>query len=426
MTSTIASQETSREPAEGEGLLFDAAGLAETEFQQGAYEDAIASFTRAIALAPGRASLRVRRGAAFEAMGRLPEAAADYQAALRIDPADGATLERATLCMLESGHGEAAIALCKEVLQRRPDSLTARLGAEWVMSQLVPLWHVPMMNEAERNQAYHDGLATAVTADTTVFEIGTGSGLVAMMAARLGARRVTTCEAVDLIAQTAKKIVAQNGYADRITVLARPSHAVHVGRDLPGQADLLVHELFSSELLGEQVLPSIEDAKRRLLKPGGRVLPSGASIMVALVGGDALGKNVHVGESFGFDLGAFNAIHPKRRPLYREDLAPILMSDDVEAFRFDFQNDDAFPAEGRTLAITATQGGLCYGLIQWIRIELGPDVRFENHPSRPRPVSNWQHTVYGFERPVQLEAGRVVAVQANHDRRRPWFELSGR
>ncbi|HEY8359311.1 MAG TPA: tetratricopeptide repeat protein [Ramlibacter sp.] len=389
-------------------------------------DDALASFGRAIALAPGFARLRVLRGETFEALGRLPEAAADYRAALEIEPGDDATLKKATVCMLESGHGEAAIALCHAVLERRPDSLTARLGAEWIMSQLVPLWHVPMMNEVERNQAFHDGLASAVTPDTTVFEIGTGSGLLAMMAARLGAPRVTTCEAVDLIAQTAKKIVARNGFADRVTVLAKPSHAVQVGRDLPEPADILVHEVFSSELLGEHVLPAIEDAKRRLLKPGGLVLPACASIMVALVGGDALGKNVHVGESFGFDLGGFNAIHPKRRPLYREDLQPLMMSADTEAFRFDFQNQDAFPAEQKTISITATESGLCYGLIQWIRIELGEAARFENHPSRPRPVSNWQHTVYGFDAPVQVEAGTVLAVHAMHDRSRPWFGLSGR
>ena len=50
---------------------------------------------------------------------------------------------------------------------------------------------------------------------------------------------------------------------------------------MPQRADVLLHELFSSELLGEHVLPVIEDAKARLLKPGGKVLPCSASIMIA-------------------------------------------------------------------------------------------------------------------------------------------------
>ena len=126
---------------------------------------------------------------------------------------------------------------------------------------------------------------------------------------------VFTCEAVPLIAETVQKIVERNGYADRISVLVKPSQAVQLGPDMPARANLLVHEIFSSELLGEHVLPAIEDAKQRLLEPGAEVLPSAASIMVALVGGDTLGRYLHVGRSFGFELGDFNALHPKNRSL---------------------------------------------------------------------------------------------------------------
>jgi hypothetical protein len=279
-----------------------------------------------------------------------------------------------------------------------------------------------MMNEPERNQAFHDALAAVVTPEHVVFEIGTGSGLLAMMAARLGARQVVTCEAVGLIAHTARKIVRRNGLQDRVTVLDKPSQSVQPATDLPQLADILVHEIFSSELLGEHVLPAIEDAKRRLLKPGAAVVPSAASIMIALVGGETLEPYLHASGSFGFDLRDFNAIHPRKRPLYREDLAPCLLSDDTEAFRFDFAGNSTFSAEARRLVLTAHRGGVCHGVIQWLRLELNADVRFENHPSRVRPVSNWQHTVYRFEEPLTLVPGMTVAIDATHDRSRPWFE----
>lgn len=386
--------------------------------------EAIDSFTQAIQLVPNLAKLRVARGDTYDNLGRIQEAVADYKVALKLTPGDAETLKKASLCLLALNQGQQAIELCRDILRVHPEMLAARLGAEWLLSQLVPLWHIPMMNEPERNQAYFDGLRSVVTPEKVVFEIGTGSGLVAMMAAKLGARKVITCEAVGLIADTASKIVKRNGYQDRVTVLAKPSQAIQLGPDLPAKADILVHEIFSSELLGEHVLAAIEDAKERLLKPDGEVLPSSASIMIALVTGDDLGKNLHVEESFGFDLRAFNAIHPKRRPLYREDLAPVLMSDDIEAFRFDFRRESRFPAESKVIEITTRKAGLCYGVIQWIRIELGEGVRFENHPSRRRPVSNWQHTIYGFDKPIRLNEGSVVPVAALHDRSRPWFELA--
>ncbi|HMA07584.1 MAG TPA: tetratricopeptide repeat protein, partial [Ramlibacter sp.] len=225
--------------------------------------EAMDSFNQAIKLAPNLPKLRVTRGDTFRSLGRMQEAVADYQAALTATPSDDETLKKATLCLLESGQGDRAIELCRDILKLHPGNLTARLGAEWILSQLVPLWHVPMMNEPERNQAFYDGLGALVTPEKVVFEIGTGSGLLAMMAAKLGARKVFTCEAVGLIADTARKIVKRNGYQDRITVLAKPSRAIQLGADLPVKADILVHEIFSSELLGEHVLPAIEDAKER-------------------------------------------------------------------------------------------------------------------------------------------------------------------
>ncbi len=386
--------------------------------------EAIDCFTQAIKLAPNVPGLRVTRGDTFRSLGKVREAVADYKAALKLAPTDDETLKKASLCLLELNEGVQAIELCRDVLRVHPDMLTAKLGVEWVLSKLVPIWHVPMMNERQRNTAYYDGLKAIVTPEKVVFEIGTGSGLLAMMAARIGARKVFTCETVGLIADTAEKIIKRNGYQDRIAVLAKSSHLVQLERDLPAKADILVHEIFSSELLGEHVLPAIEDAKQRLLKPGGDVLPSAASIMIALVGGDELGKDLHVDELFGFDLSDFNAIHPKKRPLYREDLALILMSDDVEAFRFDFHRQSAFPPERKLIDMTSIEEGRCYGVIQWIRLELSEEVRFENHPSQRRRISNWQHTIYGFSEPLYLKKGSVVSVTAMHDRSRPWFELA--
>ena len=67
-------------------------------------------------------------------------------------------MQKASLCLLELNQGDQAIELCRDILRLHPDMLTAKLGAEWVLSRLVPIWHVPMMNEQERNEAYYEGL----------------------------------------------------------------------------------------------------------------------------------------------------------------------------------------------------------------------------------------------------------------------------
>lgn len=384
--------------------------------------NAVASFTRAIELAPSQPELKLARADAYEQLGLLGDAAEDYLAGLRSSPADEPALKKATLCLLQLDRGPEAIELCKRALEANPDSIAARLGAEWLLGQMVPLWHVPMMNEEERNRPYLQALEAAVDRNKIVFEIGTGSGLLAMMAARVGAREVVTCEAVRMVAQTAVKIIERNGFAGRIRVVPKPSYQVEVGKDLPERADVLLHEVFSSELLGEHVLPAIEDAKARLLKPGGTILPGVASIMIALVGGEALGKELHVDHSFGFDLRDFNAVNPRKRPIHREDLPRVLLSDPVEAFRFDFTHQASFPPEKKRIEVRATAAGRCFGVIQWIRFEFAPGIFFENHPGQPRPVASWQHTIYRFDPPAELTEGTVIPLRAMHDRSRPWFE----
>ncbi len=390
---------------------------------QNRHADALARIERAIKLDANLLAARTARADMLNVLGRTDEAIAEYKAILAIKPDDEDTLKKVSVCLANVQRSAEALQLCRNAIAANPDSLTAKLGLSWLIDKIVPNWHVPMMNEVERNTAYFEGMKAAITPDSHVFEIGAGSGLLSMMAARLGAKRVVTCEGASLIADMAQQIVDQNGFKDTVSVLAKPSFEVELEKDLPAKADVLVHEIFSSGLIEEHVLPALEDAKQRLLTPDACIIPGASSIMIALVGGDDLGRYLHVTDPFGFDIRAFNAITPKKLPIFREDLQLKLMSDDVEAFRFDFVNDDTYPSEQKTLTVTATEEGLCYGVIQWIRLEMDETTTYHNHPLEKRPVSGWQHLVYRFDEPLPVTPGMEVRLYAAHDRATPWFDL---
>jgi len=397
-------------------------GLAQQALKQA--PQALKSLTQALGLAQNLLPALLARAEILDTMGHSQEALTDYLAALALKPDHEQALKNASGLLVALNRGTEALGLFNKALEISPNLLVAKLGSAWAISKMVPLWHVPMMNESHRNDAYYAGIKTAVKPGKLVLEIGAGSGLLSMMAAKVGATEIVACEAEPLVAKTATDIVNANGFADQVTILSKISYDVELGKDLPEKADVLIHEIFDSAIIGEHVLPAIEDAKKRLLKPDALIVPHAASIMIALMGGEAAGQYLRVESSHGFDLSRFNLIASKKIPFYREDIALTPMSAPVDAFRFDFMNQDAYPAEDKILALTATTEGLCYGVVQWIRLELDATTVWENNPTDIRSTTAWQRTVYRFDQPLQLTQGMVVKIAASHDRASPWFDLA--
>ncbi len=382
-------------------------------------------YRKALALRPNYAEVHSNLGVVLKAQDNLHESAQNFIRALALNPNSAEAFANLDALLKEMAAPDEALIYYRQVLAISPQNIAAQQGAYLSLTRTVPEWHVPMMNEQNRNQAYFDALKAVVKSDSNVFEIGTGSGLLAMMAAKLGAKQVNTCESVPLIAETAQQIIADNQFEKTINVIAKKSTDITVGTDLNEKADILVSEIFSSELLGEHVLPSLEDAKKRLLKPHGKVIPAAGSIMIALFTGDDIKRNLQVEDAFGFNLQGFNKIASKKRMIARNDLNIDLLSDGVAAFSFDFEGDSNFPAQSKCLQITATKSGICYGLVQWMQLNMNGDskVMFENHPSQTSKVSNWQQCAYLFDAPIAVKAGQIVVINAAHNRAVPWFWL---
>ena len=397
--------------------------LGATLQEQGNLIEAADCYRKALALRPNYAEVHSNLGVVLKAQNNLHDSAQNFIRALELNPNSIETFANLDALLKEMSEPAEALLYYRKVLAISPTNIAAQQGAYLSLSRIVPEWHVPMMNEQHRNSAYYAALQAVITPNSTVFEIGTGSGLLAMMAAKLGAKQVNTCESVPLIAETAKQIIKDNQFENTINVISKKSVDIKIGVEIPEQADILVSEIFSSELLGEHVLPSLEDAKRRLLKPQGKVIPAAGSIMIGLFTGDDIRRNLMVDDSFGFNLQHFNSIISKKRMIARNDLKIELLSDGIAAFDFDFEGEDSFPAQSKILHVPIKTAGRCYGIVQWMRLDMakGKDIVFENHPSQTSKVSNWQQCAYLFDEPIDVVAGQLVAINAMHNRAVPWF-----
>ncbi len=155
-----------------------------------------------------------------------------------------------------------------------------------VRSAAVDPWHMRMVNCRARNVAYDAAIRQAVAASPpscSVLDIGTGTGLLALMAVRAGTGGVLAVEMNSSLCAVAAETlgVTETG---RCALLHGHSESVDI-KHLPGdeRVDIIVTELVDSGLLGERILPVLRDARKRLLKPGGICIPSRAIVHVCLI-----------------------------------------------------------------------------------------------------------------------------------------------
>jgi Tfp pilus assembly protein PilF len=393
--------------------------------EQGRLAEAVEQFRTAVGALPNEFNPRNNLAAALLVTGDTAGAIESGETAHRLNAEHPEPLLTMATALLLRHDPEGALGRIGQVLARQPEHERAVALYRTAMSRIVQPWHFPMMNDGPRNDAYEAAIRRAVTPDALVLDIGTGAGLLSMMAARAGARQVVTCEMTGPVAAKAKQIIAGNGLADRITVFNKPSQALTVGAELPERADVLVSEVFDSDLLSEGVLSTLEDAHARLIKPDAKIIPRAASAMVVLAGGDQLKAMVHVDRAAGFDVGMFNQFMPERFVFDGQRFKFDWLSDPVGALNFDFRRT-RYPHEHRIIEIKAGRSGLCLGVVQWIRIDLDETTSFENRPDTPPELpSGWMHSLYTFAPPVEVRAGQTVRLVAGHSRQFPYFRFAG-
>ena len=311
------------------------------------------------------------------------------------------------------GDRSMALELSARALDLAPEDGEVRTMAAEVMSAGVPRWHFDIVHDNPRNDAYEAALRRAIFPGCKILEIGTGTSLLAMMAARAGAGEVITCESEQSVALAARDIIARNGYSDRVRVVQKHSTKLDVDADLGGPADILVSEIVANDLLGEGTLAVLEDAVHRLVKPGGKIIPARGRVRVALADDDEW-ESARIGQVAGFDLSTFNRLASPYREIYIGASRLTLRSEAADLFSFDFASGGPFP-EAHAQTTLIANGQRVTGIAQWIALDMDGQGVYENRPE-PGAHSSWWMVFHPFEKPLQTQPGEKVAVGGHHDR----------
>ncbi|MBI4211266.1 MAG: 50S ribosomal protein L11 methyltransferase [Deltaproteobacteria bacterium] len=129
--------------------------------------------------------------------------------------------------------------------------------------------HAAMVLDPLRTLPLARAIEKIVKPGDVVLDIGTGIGLLSFIAARAGAKQVFAIDANSEAVEVAKSYAQQFGLADRITFFEGLSFDL----ELEKRVDVIICETIGSLGFDENILATLSDAKKRLLKKGGRIIP---------------------------------------------------------------------------------------------------------------------------------------------------------
>ncbi|PNT76727.1 hypothetical protein BRADI_1g52270v3 [Brachypodium distachyon] len=318
--------------------------------------------------------------------------------------------------------------------------------------------YLDMLNDAARNRAYRRAIDAAVTDPSSrVLDIGAGTGLLSMMSARAlenvggeGKGSVSACESYLPMGKLTRKVLRANGMEKKVKIFHKRSDELEVGVELDSPADILVSEILDSELLGEGLIPTLQQAHDELLVKNPKTVPYRATTYGQLVESTFLWKmhDLHNNEANAADgiwltpdgTERVVSVKPQQHAMQCDALEDEirLLSEPFKVFEFDFWERPKSNRETK-ISIKTTGDGCVHAIISWwvLQLDSAGSIFYSTAPRWVRQSSiedlpqdtkdwcdHWKHCVWftqGRGAPVMKD--QILSLRASHNLTSISYEL---
>ncbi len=263
--------------------------------------------------------------------------------------------------------------------------------------------HRTMICDRVRTDGFRRAIDAVVRPGDIVLDIGAGSGILSMFAARAGAGRVYAVERTT-VAVLARELAVANGLAGIVEVI----HGDVLDVQLPEPVDVIVSEWLGGFGIDEGMLAPVIAARDRWLKPGGVMIPQSVTAWAALVHDRYLHETVDFLRDNPYNLsfdrlaemtvneisysGTFRHFAPGDR---RSEPGRLWTTD---ADRISLEEAES-PHEAETL-LHVRDHGTANALALWFSADLAPGVSLSIGPDDP--PTHWGMTTAPLRAPVEL------------------------
>ncbi|KAG7468482.1 hypothetical protein MATL_G00143210 [Megalops atlanticus] len=310
--------------------------------------------------------------------------------------------------------------------------------------------YADMLHDRDRNEKYYQGIRAAVARvkargeQAVVLDIGTGTGLLSMMAVSAGADYCYAVEVFKPMAEAAVRIVERNGFSDKIKIINKHSTEVTVGPDgdMQTRANILITELFDTELIGEGALPSYEHAHLHLVQDGCEAVPHRATVYAQLVQSEQLWSWAQL---LPIDVEGHKLLPPPavERCAGAPSVCDIQLSQVPQhaftplgplctMFSVDFSRPVSSAAQTHSCRFEAWASGQAQVVLSWWTIDMDPDgtIVCSMAPSwtyqEPKSYpwrDHWMQSVYFLPAEQRVTEGEELSLIVSHDDYSLWYNL---
>ena len=280
--------------------------------------------------------------------------------------------------------------------------------------------HRSMICDRVRTGAFRRAIDSVVRPGDIVLDVGAGTGILSLFAARAGAARVYAVERTT-VAVLAQELVAANGFGEAVQVIQGDIMDI----ELPERVDVIVSEWLGGFGIDEGMLAPVIAARDRWLRPGGVMIPRSVTAWAGLVHDRRLGETLGSlrDDPYGLRLDALVEM-TVNEILYsgtfrhleegdRRSEPGRLWTTDAELIPLE---QAQAPHEAETL-LPVRDPGTANALALWFSADLAPGISLSIGPGDP--PTHWGMTTAPLRSPVELTPDMVVRARVRTILARP-------
>lgn len=265
-------------------------------------------------------------------------------------------------------------------------------------------YHRTLIADKVRNEAFRKALKSVIApGKTSVADIGAGTGLLGLMASKLGAREVLLFETAEVAGVAAKVLKANRAKNCQL-------YACHSTEfQNPPRVDVVISETLGNYALEENIIATLHDARTRFLRDGGTIIPSRISQYVVPVVGPRIDTELRAWSRVGHGLDLEVAQVMSLNNAYVRLLKPAeLLGGGSEAKIWDsveLGQEKRANRKGEA-SWSVNQPTIVYGLALWWVALLAPGIELSTAPDAPR--THWEQLYFPFLTPINLQPGESL------------------